>query len=198
MFVDLTVAIMPYKVNFGSKTSQFLFNFLLRMKKDLIGHLGTHLDCMKKEFPVDYFERKAIVFDVSQIRDRDIDIGDIDFEKIKKDMCVVFHTGYTEEKGYGNKAYFQNSPQLSNELIDKLLEYKISLIAIDCAAIRRRNSEHIPKDQLCADHGVFVIENICNLRAVLENNKSREFIANTYPSNYIGVTGLPCRMAAKI
>jgi kynurenine formamidase len=112
-------------------------------------------------------------------------------------MCIVFYTGYTEEPGYGNKQYFQDHPQLSNELINKLLDCKISLIAIDAAGIRR-GKEHIIKDQLCADNNVFVIENICNLRTLLENNKNREFIANTYPANYTDVTGLQCRIVAKV
>ena len=33
-------------------------------KKVLVGHLGTHFDVMNKEFPLEYTERKAIVFDV--------------------------------------------------------------------------------------------------------------------------------------
>jgi kynurenine formamidase len=93
-------------------------------KKAIAGHLGTHFDVMKKEFPLDYVERNAIVFDVSSVKEREILITDIDFEKIKKDMCIVFYTGFIEQEGYGTKSYFQDHPQLSNDLIDKLLEKK--------------------------------------------------------------------------
>ena len=198
MLIDLTTAIAPNKINFGSKLSRSVIKVLLSLKKDITWHLGTHLDVMKKEFPLDYVERKAVVFDVSQVKNRDIAISDIDFDKVKKDMCIAFHSGCIEEKGYGSKSYFsKDHPQLCKELINKLLDRKISLIAVDFPGIRR-GAEHIPTDQLCADNAVFVIENICNLKAVLDNNKSNEFIANTYPANYIDVTGLPCRMIAKV
>jgi len=198
MFIDLTTVIAPNKINFGSKMSKTVIKVLLSLKKDITWHLGTHLDIMKKEFPLDYIERKAIVFDVSEVKNRDITVDDIDFTKIKKDMCIVFHTGCIEENRYGSKSYFSKEhPQLSKELINKLLDCRISLIAIDFPGIRR-GAEHITADQLCADNLVFVIENICNLKAVLENNKSREFIVNTYPANYIDVTGLPCRMIARV
>ena len=42
------------------------------------GHLGTHFDVMDKKFPLEYTKRDAIVFDVSQILDKDIDVSDID------------------------------------------------------------------------------------------------------------------------
>jgi kynurenine formamidase len=51
-------------------------------------------------------------------------------------------------------------------------------------------------DQHCADQCVFLIENLCNLKNVLENGGT--FIANTYLMNYAEMTGLPCRVAADI
>ena len=61
--------------------------------KSLVGHLGTHFDVMDKDFPLDYTECKGIVFDVSSIRDRDIECSDIDLEKIKTGMFVAFYSG---------------------------------------------------------------------------------------------------------
>jgi len=58
----------------------------------------------------------------------------------------------------------------------------------------RRGREHTPKDQELADTGVFVIENLCNLAAILDGKESETFIANTYPVNYTDMTGLPCRV----
>ena len=60
-----------------------------------MGHLGTH-------------------FDVSRVKNRDID--DIDINKVTKDMFVCFYTGFIEEEGYGTKKYFTEHPQISNEL----------------------------------------------------------------------------------
>ena len=43
---------------------------------------------------------------------------------------------------------------------------KISMIGVDFAGIRR-GKEHTPKDQYCADRGVFVVENLCGLSRLL-------------------------------
>ena len=136
-------------------------------KKALVGHLGTHFDVMNMEFPLEYTRRKGVVFDVSEVTDRDIDVCDIDLDKVESDMFVSFYTGFIEKIGYGGKVYFTEHPQLSNELIDALL-----------------------------DRGVFIIEKLCNLKAVLDNGG--HFLANTYPMNYVEMTGLPCRVVAEI
>ena len=37
---------------------------------------------MDKEFPLEYIKRKGIIFDVSSVQGRDIDITDINWDKI--------------------------------------------------------------------------------------------------------------------
>ncbi len=111
-------------------------------------------------------------------------------------MFVAFYTGFIEQEPYGSKAYFTEHPQLSDELINMLLEKEISIIGIDCAGVRR-GKEHTPKDQYCADRGVFIVENLCNLSEILAERKSNTFVANTYPLNFSGMTGLPCRVVAE-
>lgn len=161
----------------------------------LVGHLGTHFDVMDKEFPLEYTRREGIVFDVSKIRNRDIQIGDIHMDKVGKAQFVAFYTGYIEEEPYGTKTYFSAHPQLSHSLIDALLNKGVSIIGIDCSGIRR-GKEHTPADQLCADRGVFVVENLCGLQALVA--AGGHFIAHTYPVSYSGMTGLPCRVIAEI
>ena len=167
------------------------------LKKASFGHLGTHFDIMNKEFPLSYVKREGIVFDVSDIKDRDIDLEDLDMPFIKKDMFIAFYTGFIDKVGYGTKKYYSEHPQLSDGLIDELLEQKISIIGIDFAGIRR-GKEHTPKDQYCADKGVFIVENLCNLEKILRNAKQNYFMANTYPINFSDMTGLPCRVIAEI
>ena len=186
-WVDLTLKVSPKMI----KDAQGNEN------KAFTGHLGTHFDVMNKEFLLNYTERKAIVFDVSSISGRDIEVQDIDLSKVKPDMFVSFYSGYIERESYGSKAYFSEHPQLSDELIEKLLDRHISIIGIDFAGVRR-GKEHTPKDQYCADKGVFIIENLCHLGQLLVGDeKSAEFIANTYPMNFAEMTGLPCRVIAK-
>lgn len=117
---------------------------------------------------------------------------DVDLEKVPADSFVMFYSGFIEEEGYGSARYFKEHPQLSDELIEKLVDLHISLIGVDFAGIRR-GREHPVKDQYCADHGVFVIENMCNLKELL----NKDVIMNTYPMRYQGMTGLPCRVVAE-
>ena len=185
MLIDITL-----KVTAGlSKEAQ------TNQDRSLVGHLGTHFDVMDKEFPLEYTRRQGVVFDVSAIRGRDITEEDIDLSLVEKEMFVAFHTGFIEEVGYGNRTYFGEHPQLSDRLIDQLLERGVSIIAVDCSGVRR-GKEHTPKDQYCADRDCFVIENLCNLKTVVECGG--RFLAHTYPMNFANVTGLPCRVIAEV
>lgn len=185
MKIDITLKITP-KMVVDAQGNE---------KKALVGHLGTHFDVMNKEFPLEYTERQGIVFDVHTVKDREIDLCDIDLDKVGADMFVAFYSGFIEDEGYGTKRYFSEHPQLSHALIDALLERNISIIGVDFAGIRR-GAEHTPMDQYCADHNVFIIENLCNLGSILAQKDS--FAANTYPLNYTEMTGLPCRVVAEI
>lgn len=80
-------------------------------------------------------------------------------------------------------------------MLEALLQKNVSMIGVDFAGVRR-GKEHTPMDQYCADHGVFIIENLCNLYSILKIRNT--FIANTYPMNYAEITGLPCRVVADI
>lgn len=184
MKIDITLKITPKMVKDVQGNE----------KKALVGHLGTHFDVMNKEFPLDYTERKGIVFDVSCVQERDIEVRDIDISQVEKGMFVAFYTGFIEKIGYGTKEYFSNHPQLSNQLIKELLKRNISIIGVDFAGVRR-GKEHTPMDQHCANQGVFIVENLCHLESVLENKNA--FIVHTYPMNYANMTGLPCRVIAE-
>lgn len=185
MLIDVTLKITPKMVTDAHGNES----------KTLVGHLGTHFDVMNKEFPLEYVRRKGVVFDVSGISGRDIGIDDIDLTQVEPKMFVAFCTGFIEKEGYGSSVYFHQHPQLSNELIDALIDIGISLIGIDFAGVRR-GREHTPMDQHCADHGVFIIENLCNLKTVLDARGKVVF--NTYPMNYAQMSGLPCRVVAEI
>ena len=186
MLNDLTLKITPQMVADAQGNE----------KMSLLGHLGTHFDVMNKVFPLAFTKRRGIVFDVSGIGERDITAFDIDLDRVEQEMFVAFYSGFIEAEGYGGRRYFAEHPQLSNELIDRLLDKGISIIGIDFAGVRR-GREHTPKDQYCADRGVFILENLCNLRSVLEAGDGF-FTAHTYPLNYTDMTGLPCRVVAEL
>lgn len=185
MLIDITLKITPKMAKESTDNTH----------PSLVGHMGTHFDVMEEEFPLDYTQRKGIVFDVSSVKDRDIDVEDLSLDEIGENMFVAFYTGFVEKVPYGTKEYFSTHPQLSYALVEALLAKKTSVIAIDCAGIRR-GKEHVPIDRHCAEKGTFVIENLCDLDQVIR--QGRHFTARTFPVRYEGVTGLPCRVVAEI
>lgn len=185
MLIDMTLKITPKMVAEAQGNE----------KKAMLGHLGTHFDVMNKEFPLEFTEREGVVFDVTGVTERDIERRDINEDFIHPGIFVAFYSGFIDREGYGSRRYFAEHPQLSHELIDYLIERKVSLIGVDFAGVRR-GKEHTPKDQYCADHGIFIVENLCNLQSVVKEGP--EFIACTYPMNYTEMTGLPCRVVARI
>lgn len=82
-----------------------------------------------------------------------------------------------------------------NDLIEALVEKGVSIIGIDFAGVRR-GQEHTPMDQFCAERGLFIVENLCNLSDLLKHGIY--FQAYTCPMNFAEMTGLPCRVVAKL
>ncbi len=159
-------------------------------KKIFSGHFGTHFDVMDKAFPLEYCERKGYIFDVRG--KEEISLKDIDLDKVQEGMMIAFCSGIQKQYPYGTKEYHHAHPQLSCELIEELLQKKISLIGLDFAGIRR-SREHTPADQHCADRNVFVIENLTGLEAILE----RDCIFYVFPLSLLHSSGLPCRVIVK-
>ena len=187
--IDITTLVTPELIAKAQSMSQ---------SKAFQGHLGTHFDVMNKEFPLSYTELEAVVFDVSHISvDTEITLKDVEVSKIKEGSFVTFYSGFIEREGYATNNYFKHHPQLSFDLIHFLIEKKIAIIGVDFAGIRR-GEEHTKTDQLCADHDVFVVENLCNLSVILKGHKSASFVAGTYPVHFSGQTGLPCRVVARV
>jgi kynurenine formamidase len=187
MFVDLTI-----EVSVAAREKAFDNERMVAF-----GHLGTHFDVMDKQFPLENLERPGVVFDVSGVSERDIDVQDIDISMIQTSMFVAFYTGFIEHVEYGTNEYFTTHPQLSDNLMDNLVERQISIIGIDFAGVRR-GQEHTPKDQYCADRGVFIVENLCNLKSLLGDDSQRRFTAHTYPIKFADMSGLPCRVVGEM
>ncbi len=184
MIVDLSVQVSKVAADevFGNE------------KMASFGHLGTHFDVMNKVFPIDLAIRDGIIVDVQNVQDRDIDVCDVNLSIIKPGVFVAFCTGFIERVDYGAKEYFMDHPQLSDELIDALLACKVAIIGVDFAGVRR-GAQHTPKDQYCADNGVFIVENLCNLNKVIGSDNITMY---TFPIHFAEMSGLPCRVMCEI
>ena len=187
MLIDLSIEVAP----------ELREKALKNEEKTVGGHIGTHFDVMDKEFTLEFVRREGIVFNISNSRGNEINASCIDLDKIKENMFVGFYTGFLKETDYGTEQYFYEHPQLSKDLIDKLLAKDISIIGIDFAGIRRRE-EHSMMDQYCTNRGVFIIENLCNFNKILKNKQAALFKAYTFPIKYSGMSGLPCRVVAEV
>ncbi len=161
------------------------------------GHIGTHFDVMNTTFDLENTKRSGKIVDVSGVRERDIDISDVGATEVRAHDFVIFHTGFLQAVGYGTPAYRTDHPQLARDLLRLLIEKQVSLIGLDAPGVRR-GDEHAPTDQWCADHGVFIVENLANTGLLLQAAGQRPFTVYTFPLSIAELTGLPCRVIAEI
>ncbi len=84
MLIDITLKVTP----------ELRENASNNLDSALVGHVGTHFDVMDKEFPIEYTKRHAVVFDISNIQNRDVLISDIDLDKVSKEMFVLFYSDF--------------------------------------------------------------------------------------------------------
>ncbi|MDK9711011.1 cyclase family protein [Acidaminobacter sp.] len=189
MWIDLTVSISRER----SETA------MANEKMTAFGHLGTHFDVMNLVFPLENAKRSGLIFNrVEEAKGgQDLDLEADELSLIEEGDFVIFRTGAIEIMAYGSQAYFGHHPQLSVPLIEALIARGVAMIGIDAAGIRR-GSEHTPMDQHCADSSVFVVENLCNLDAVLKGQKHVRCDIYTFPIKFEGLSGLPCRVMAMV
>jgi kynurenine formamidase len=159
------------------------------------GHIGTHFDVVDKAFPIESFRTNGKIFDISHIRGREVEIADLAGQSIDEGDTIIFYTGYMTQFGY-SREYAEYSAELSDETVEYLLSRKIRIIAVDAAG-GQNPKKHKRFDQHCADHNVFVVENLDNLEALLERSPE-PFLIYTAPLHRQDLSGLPCRVFAEI
>lgn len=160
------------------------------------GHMGTHFDTMGKTFSLDYCECRGVIFDVSALGERDIELADINAEKISAGDFVLFRTGTSERYEYWSQDYSTHFPQLSWDVINLLVAKKVHIIGIDARGLRK-GAEHPKADEFCAGNEVFIVENLVNLGEIISAG-AENFTVHTYPLNLVGFSGIPCRVVAEI
>lgn len=153
-----------------------------------LGHVGTHLDSyLQTTIPLEYFKNNGILFNVKG--KNLITSEDIDLDKVKKDDFVLFYSDYSNLYNYGSDEYFQNHPQLSDELINKLIDKKIRFLGLDFAGIKN-DKTHVDFDKLLEKNNIYVIENLINLNKI--NTDSFNVYVFWLEEN--DSTGLKCRV----
>ncbi|WP_322061133.1 hypothetical protein [Paraburkholderia sp. J63] len=87
------------------------------------------------------------------------------------------------------------SAERSDRTVDYLLDRKVKLIGVDAAGVQNPR-KHADVDQLCADQGVFIVENLNNVKQLL-GRMPAPFTVYTAPVSRTDLTGLPCRVIAE-
>jgi kynurenine formamidase len=159
-----------------------------------MGHVGTHFDVMDAAFPLESFRTKGQVVDISHVRDREVEVGDLP-ETINEGGMLILHTGYMDEIGYEGKGYNLRSAELSDAAVERITEAKVKLIGVDAAGVQKPK-KHVAVDNYCAERGIFIIENLRNVSELLKSEG--DITMFTMPMNYVGLSGLPCRVLAEV
>ncbi|MBR9649402.1 cyclase family protein [Clostridium tyrobutyricum] len=161
------------------------------------GHIGTHFDSIDKTFSLDNTIRQGKIFDISTLNTDEVKLKDLDLSNVQENDFIIFHSGILKQYGYGSKEYFSTHIELSDELIDYLIEKKVSLIGVDMPGIKK-SEKHAEIDKYCADRNIFIIENLDTLDVLLKKSSNAPFRVYTFPVNMSGFSGLPCRVIAEI
>lgn len=191
------------KIDLSFKIKKEMLNEILATVKaaneiaERSGHVGTHLDVMNGEFSIDNIITKGKIFDISHIKTGEVKLEDLDLSDIQKNDFVLFHSGILNQYGYGTKEYLSTYIELSDELIDYLIDKKVNFIGVDMAGAKRPK-DHPRIDLHCAENGIFIIENLANLDLLLKESLGKPFTIYTFPTNMSGFSGLSCRVIAEI
>lgn len=180
MLIDLTLEINPSNAE----------NPIAKM-----GHFGTHLDIMDKnnQIPIENFFCNTTLIDITNIRNRIIETEDLLNYDIYREEFIIFRTNWMKDYKYGSQQYHNNHPHFSDNAIDFLISKKIRFIGLDFPGAQRKEKHHII-DKKCADHNIYIIENLNNLDLI---NKNRLF-TYCFPMKLSGMTGIPIRVIAQI
>lgn len=161
---------------------------LMELMRD--GHIGTHIDVRNMEFDLSNCIRNGRILDGTHVRDGEIEPSDLfGIEKVQKNDFVIIHTDWSRNEKYGSAIYFNDHPEISMDLLGYFISKGVALIGIDGPGLKR-GKLHPKIDQYLADHGILVVENLCNLRAI----EGEVFQVYCFPMNLENTSGLPCRV----
>jgi arylformamidase len=155
-------------------------------------HTGTHIDAplhmleagkSLDQFPIDKFIgrgryiRLGDGFDVEALKQAKIQAGDI----------ILFHTGMSDF--YGEPAYYESYPVLSEEVARYLVESEVKMIGLDTGSAD--NVEAFPIHKILLGGEVLIIENLTNLSSLA----NIEFTVYALPIKF-ELDGAPARVIA--
>lgn len=144
-------------------------------------HVGTHCDapahCLKgaktmDQIPLDEFIGYAVIVDVCVDNEKEIQPDVLKNYDIKPGDIVLLCTGYS--KYWGNPKYVEDSPYLSEEIAQALVDLKIKAVGIDFISPDKVEDTTSPVHKIFMKNNVHIIENLNRLDEI---DKPRVFFS---------------------
>lgn len=151
--------------------------------------MGTHIDVMGKDVVIEN-ERligNGIKFDVSHVEDKMIKLEHLDLSLVKEGVYVFFQTDW--DKYLDDEEKYNAHPEVSIEVIEYLVHKKVNMIGIDSSGLGVSRNHGIIDDYL-AEHKMYGIENLCNLKDIPKDN----FKVYCLPMKIEGLDAYPARV----
>ncbi|MDG6229586.1 MAG: cyclase family protein [Candidatus Thermoplasmatota archaeon] len=155
-------------------------------------HTSTHIDAPRhmlingktlSDFTIDNFIGEAIVLDVSNQKEINVDLSNV-----RKNEIVFFYTGWSRYTDKSN--YFTDNPVLSEKTAQRLIEKQVKIIGIDSFT---PDNEPFFIHKMLFKHDILIVENLVNLESLI----GKRFLCYILPLKIKDADGAPCRVIAE-
>lgn len=157
-------------------------------------HVGTHVDApihmvkdgkKLKDYPISHFEGRGRLI---KVEDSKFDLDAVRQADISQNDIVLFHTGW--DSRYKEDAYFEEYPQIPEEIAQYLVDQKVRMVGMDMAS---PDHEPFPIHKVLLSNDVLIIENLTNLEKLV----GKEFRVIALPIN-LQEDAAPARVIAEL
>lgn len=158
---DIEVSLVKVKSILTDKYNAYTFSSSL--------HAGTHIDCPMHllqnnstiaEYPLACFVGKGYLIDARGENEIDYK-ADYDHQIQKGDIVLII----TEtDNAYGKDDYYNKHPVITERLADFLVSQEIKMLGVDMPS---PDFPPFPVHKLLLSNGIFIIENLTNLKQLL-------------------------------
>ena len=167
-----------------------------------VTHTSTHVDAPRHfirngltidKFPLSKSITNAYCISIIEVRDINRKILEQKLKEVnfEKGCSLLIYTGWS--RYYGTDKYLSSdSPGLTEDAAQLLVEYNVPIIGIDTPSIDPGYSTDFKAHKLLLSNGIFIIENLTNLEQLV--NKRFKLIVT--PLKIINASASPARIFA--
>jgi kynurenine formamidase len=166
-----------------------------------VSHTGTHIDApghilagaaRLDGFPAGRFLGPGLVLDVSAVRGRQIEIGDLlpDAARLHAVEYALLHSGWA--KHWGAAEYFGAYPVLSPSAARWLAAFSLKGVGTDTISVDEVDSSALVVHRTLFAANLLIIENLTGLQALI----GAQFVFSCLPLKIVDADGSPVRAVA--